>query len=263
MWEGERGRNPALGAPGSNTYTGLIASSTIAISGANSGKAQALYDEDADDLCLRYRPLALSIASKYSNRGVALDDLRSAGLFGLVLASKRFDPDRGIAFGGYAKHWIRGQILELFKLKDGAPGRAVSLDAPNFNKADKHGNTKLDYIIDDSPPQATIDVSNLSDRERQIFGARIEGKTLDEIGKGLGISRERVRQVHGEAVKKVRTKKGNVARACIRDLISRRGYKRPSRRLLPYRSVKYPSRTHSPEEIAAFVASRPDLEGSR
>src|SRR4029077_19145554 len=126
MWEGAMERNPALGAPGSNTYTGLIASSTNAISGSNPGKAQALSIEDVADLCVRYRPLAFSIAGKYINRGVDLDDLRSAGLFGLVLASKRFDPDRGIAFGGYAKHWIRGQILELFKPKGGAPGRAVS-----------------------------------------------------------------------------------------------------------------------------------------
>ena len=49
MWEGEM-RNPALGAPSSNSYTGLIASSTNKEIGANSRKLQALTDEDASPL---------------------------------------------------------------------------------------------------------------------------------------------------------------------------------------------------------------------
>ena len=49
MWEGEMGRNPALGAPGSNNYTGLIASSTSREIGASSRKLQALTDEVAND----------------------------------------------------------------------------------------------------------------------------------------------------------------------------------------------------------------------
>ena len=262
MWEEKMG-NPALGAPDSNTYTGLIASATIGVSGSNPRKAQALSDEDAADLCLKYQPLVLSIATRYTGRGVAFDDLHSAGLFGLVLASKRFDPDLAYAFGGYAQYWIRGQILDLFKQKGGAPGRTVSLDAPAFTTQDGDGNTKLDLVTDDSPPIATLDVGSLDERERAIFGARAERKLLREIGDDLAVSRERVRQIHEGTVEKVRTKKGNVARACIRDLINRRGYKRPSHRLLPHRSVKYPGRTYSPEEVAAFVASRPDLGGSR
>ena len=262
MWEGDMERSQALGAPGFNNYSGLIASSTIGVSGSNPRKAQALSDEDAADLCLKYQPLVLSIATRYTGRGVAFDDLHSAGLFGLVLASKRFDPDLGYAFGGYAQYWIKGQILEQFKPK-GAPGRAVSVDAPVFTTEDGDRNTKLDLVTDDSAPIATLDLSSLDERERAIFGARAEGKLLREIGDDLGVSRERVRQVHEGAVKKVRTKKGNVARACIRDLINRRAYKRPSHRLLPFRSVKYPCRTYTADELETFVASRPDLEGSR
>ena len=257
------GGNPALGAPGSNTYTGLITSTTSAGSGSKERNRQPLSTEEADNLCLRYRPLAMKIAGNYRNRGVALDELRSAGFMGLVLATKKFDPDRGIAFGGYAQHWIRGQILELFKPKGGAPGRAVSLDAPAFRKEDADGNTKLDLIIDTSAPIATVDLGPLDERERAIFGARIEGKKLREIGSELGISGERVRQINEQVSEKVRTKKGNIARTCIRDLINRPGYRKPSRQLLPHRSVKYPGRTYSPDELAAFLASRPDLEGSR
>jgi hypothetical protein len=73
MWEE---RSPALGAPGSNNYCGLIASSTSQSIGAKGPKLQALSEDDANDLCERYRPLAFSIAGKYLRRGVALDDLR-------------------------------------------------------------------------------------------------------------------------------------------------------------------------------------------
>ena len=117
---------------------------------------------------------------------------------GLVLATKKFDPDRGIRVRRLRQHWIKGQILELFKPKGGAPGRAISLDAPAFKKEDEHGNTKLDYIIDDRPADATIDVGDLSDRERAIFGAQSRGKNTREIGNDLGISGERARQINRE-----------------------------------------------------------------
>ncbi len=228
-------------------------------SGEKDRKKQGLTIEDANDLCLRYRPLAMKIACSYRNRGVDLDELRSAGLLGLVLATKKFDPDRGIAFGGYAQYWIKGQILELFKPKADAIGigRATSLNTPAWADEDKDGNTKLDLILDESAPIATVDVGSLDERERAIFGARIEGKTLEEIGNGLGVSRERVRQINERVVEKVRTKKGNIARPCIRDLISRRGYKRPSHRLLPHRSVKYPCRPTAQKRLLRLLRAVP------
>ena len=261
MWGGIEVGSPVIAAPGSGDFTGIQLERCG--SGEKDRKKQGLSIEDADDLCLRYRPLAFRIAGEFRNRGVDLDELRSAGLFGLVLATKKFDPDRGIAFGGYAKFWIKGQILELFKPKGGAAGRAISLDAPAFTREDEDGNTKPDLVTDDSAPIATVDLGSLNERERAIFGARIEGKILREIGDDLGVSRERVRQINERVVEKVRTRKGNVARACIRDLISRRGYKRPSHRLLPFRSVKYPRRAYTAAELEAFVASCPDLEGGR
>jgi RNA polymerase sigma factor (sigma-70 family) len=251
---GEMKRSPVLATPGSNNYSGLIASSTSQSIGAKATKLQALSKPDANDLCVRYRPLAFKIAGQYCNRGVELDELRSAGLLGLVHASKRFHPERGIAFGCYAKHWIKGQILELFKPKADAMGlsRAHSLSAPAFTKEDDDGNTKLDLVTDDSEPIVTVDPGALSERERGIFGDRLEGKTLDEIGNNLAISRERVRQLSDRAVEKVGRTRGNIARACIRDLVNRRGYNKPSRPLLPLRSVTYPCRSYSKAEIEAY-----------
>jgi RNA polymerase sigma factor (sigma-70 family) len=253
MWE-EMERSPALAALGSNNYAGLIVSSNSQSIGTTANKVQALSVDDANDLCERYRPLAFKIAGQYRNRGVELDELRAAGLLGLVHASKRFDPERGIAFGGHAKHWIKSQILELFKPKADAMGlgRAHSLSAPAFTKEDDDGNTKLDLVTDDSEPNVTFDLGALSERERGIFGDRLEGKTLDEIGNNLAVSRERVRQLSDRAFEKVGRTRANIARACIRDLGNRRGYHKPGRPLLPLRSVTYPCRSYSKAEIEAY-----------
>ena len=212
MWEGEMRRSPAAGAPGSNTYTGLIASSTNKEIGANSQKLQALSDEDANDLCERYRPLAYKIASKYRGKGIDLEDLRAAGLMGLVLASRKFKPDREVAFGGYAQHWIRGEITNLFK-RSNPLDRAKSLTRKNENDEEAHQKD-----VADAPPIITPDLSGLSDRERFIVQARAAGKTLGEIGKGLGLSAERVRQI--EALARPRMK-GVAAALCIADLTKR------------------------------------------
>ena len=72
-------------------------------------------DDEANDLCKRYVPLVRKIAGRYRDKGIHFGELESAGLAGLVRASRRFDPSRSVPFGGYAKPWIRGCILELFK----------------------------------------------------------------------------------------------------------------------------------------------------
>jgi hypothetical protein len=124
------------------------------------------------------------------------------------------------------------------------------LDPPARNNED--GESKLDLVTDESDPAASIDLGALAARERGIIESRAAGKTLDEIGTGVGVSRERVRQLNDRAVEKARTTKGNIARACIRDLISRRGYRKPSRQLLPFKAVKYSCRSFSKAEIEAY-----------
>ena len=223
MWE-EMERSPALAAPGSNHYGGLIASSTSQSIGAKATKLQALSDEDANDLCLSYRPLAFSIAGRYRNKGVALDELRSAALLGLVKATKRFDPDRGIPFGGYAQHWVRGEILTLFKPNRDALslGRTLSLNAPVRSKigheCEDGPREFMDLVADDLAPAISPDLNRLSERERDVIEARLRGETLAEIGKDLGVSAERVRQLEARALPKI---KGMAAAEAISDLTKR------------------------------------------
>jgi RNA polymerase sigma-B factor len=59
--------------------------------------------------------LALSLASRYRARGIALEDLEQVALLGLVKAVRGFDPERGHEFLGYAIPTIKGEIRRHFR----------------------------------------------------------------------------------------------------------------------------------------------------
>ena len=56
--------------------------------------------------------LVISIAKKYTNRGLQFLDLIQEGNIGLMKAVKRFDPDRGVRLVSFALHWIKAEIHE-------------------------------------------------------------------------------------------------------------------------------------------------------
>jgi RNA polymerase sigma factor FliA len=49
---------------------------------------------------------------------VAFDDLVGAGTIGLIQAVDRFQPTRGLQFGTYARHRIRGAMLDFLRGED-------------------------------------------------------------------------------------------------------------------------------------------------
>ena len=55
----------------------------------------------------RALPLLRRWARPYAGRGVEVDDLVQDGVVGLLRALTRFDPERGVPFGAYARHWVR------------------------------------------------------------------------------------------------------------------------------------------------------------
>jgi len=87
----------------------------------------------------KYLPLVRIIALKLLRTmpsSVELDDLVSSGVFGLMDAIGRFDPDRGVRFKSYCSTRIRGSILDQLRSEDWVP-RQVRLQASRIDRAIK------------------------------------------------------------------------------------------------------------------------------
>src|SRR5690349_10734991 len=59
--------------------------------------------------------VARSMASRYRNRGIDLDDLEQVALLGLTKAAQRFDPAAGHDFLSFAVPTIRGELRRHFR----------------------------------------------------------------------------------------------------------------------------------------------------
>ena len=90
-----------------------------------------------NELMERHLPLVRYIAERLLQtlpKSIELDDLVSAGLFGLMDAIRGFDADRGIKFKTYCSTRIRGSILDQLRSQDWVP-RLVRLKASRIDKA--------------------------------------------------------------------------------------------------------------------------------
>ena len=79
--------------------------------------------EERDECIVRHLPLVRAIANRVRESlpvQVELDDLVHAGILGLVDAISKYDPEKKVAFHLYAKHRIRGAILDSLRQLDWA-----------------------------------------------------------------------------------------------------------------------------------------------
>lgn len=104
---------------------------------ARKAKNAQLVEHIRNVLMERHYPLVRYIAERLLQtlpKSIELDDLVSAGLFGLMDAIRGFEPERGIKFKTYCTTRIRGSILDQLRSQDWVP-RLVRLKASKIERA--------------------------------------------------------------------------------------------------------------------------------
>ncbi|MEK7469243.1 MAG: RNA polymerase sigma factor RpoD/SigA [Planctomycetota bacterium] len=98
--------------------------------------------------------LVISIAKKYTNRGMTFLDLIEEGNLGLLKAVERFDPERGVKFGTYGTWWIKQAIHRA--LMDTAPTVRIPTYMVEMIHKWKATNLKLTQKLGRKPYPAEI-----------------------------------------------------------------------------------------------------------
>jgi RNA polymerase primary sigma factor len=161
----------------------------------------------------------VAIARKQRRGTVRLDDVIQEGNVGLMRAVEKFDPDAGTRFSTYAVWWIRAYVGKYLKEARSSvrpqSGTVAQADLSLDSAVDEENETThLERIEDDAPgpedtflaTEADLEVRDALGRIRKRVGElgwdiihnrmqQDQPRTLEEIGKRWGVSRERVRQV--------------------------------------------------------------------
>jgi RNA polymerase primary sigma factor len=89
--------------------------------------------EALDELVCANLRFVISVAKKYQNQGLLLEDLINEGNLGLVRAAQKFDGERGFRFVTCALWWIRQAITESVTVN----GKAIRLPLSRIRDMNK------------------------------------------------------------------------------------------------------------------------------
>lgn len=180
-----------------------------------------------DKLITSNLKFVVSVANHYRGLGLPLSDLIAEGNVGLMKAYTRFDPSKDVKFISYSVHWIKQTIMEAIEKRKCITGEQLpkdyetnNLDIDTDYKVEDQCLLAKDFIeekYDDAEEIQTTQneilrqlLTNLDKRELHIikeYYGLYDGisKTLDEIGISLGLTKERVRQIKENGMKKLRS----------------------------------------------------------
>jgi RNA polymerase primary sigma factor len=174
--------------------------------------------------------LVVTIARDYANLGLSLLDLISEGNIGLTKAVERFEPTKGAKLSTYAAWWIKQSIkralanqsktirLPVHLVDKIAKVRRVSLqmsdelgrEPTEDELGDEDAQTPFE-LLRDKNLRGEVDglIAVLDDREKKIISQRFgldggQPKTLEDVSKDFGVTRERIRQLQNIALAKLR-----------------------------------------------------------
>jgi len=137
-----------------NTSPAVLDPAHPAVHTKSSGTAQAARLVRRDRVVLEHLPLVKAIAVRVHENlpvHVDLDDLVHAGILGLFDAASKFNPEKQVAFSSYAKHRIKGAILDSLRQLDWA-----SRDMRRRHKQVEAATRDLSSTLQRAPTEAEI-----------------------------------------------------------------------------------------------------------
>ena len=184
--------------------------------------SQIELDEDQARLVEENRGLSGLVAERFIRPGICWDDLVQAGFVGLCVAASKYDKSRGFAFGTYAVHWIRREMLEeirrhrMIRLPvnrpkgprgaewDRAKGVEFQSLTPHYSWNHAGDGDPVDEREESPLPDPRIPVLKEAIRAmprhyRDVVERRLAGETQAKIGCDLGVSKSAVQSIEARA----------------------------------------------------------------
>ncbi len=217
---------PATSGDGPHTLAGSVAIETeTELEKTWAGYKKSGKQSDRDELIVYYAPLVKYVASRVAAglpQTVDQSDLVSYGMFGLIDAITKFDPERGFKFETYAIARIKGAVLDELRSIDWVP-RSVRSKAKSVERAMAKLEARLHRAPTDEEIAAELDLTSqqLAGLYKQISSLGVValdemlsfnsgesltfGDTLADRRDGPGRTYERVemRQLLAEAINKM------------------------------------------------------------